>query len=106
MILRVLKKFKDKNNSKKHYVAGDKIEVKEISRINNLVKRGLCELLDEEGENKVTYGEKTIDSKVAIEALKKIGVKVVANTGVEKLNEKIAALTEEQEKAFDAEIDK
>ena len=42
--LTALKSFLDKNNTKVLYKKGDKLATDEVVRINDLIKRGLCEI--------------------------------------------------------------
>lgn len=96
------KPFVDKNDQKVSYKKGDKLNTDDVDRINDLVKRGLCNITSLEDQNdKVKFGEKEYDTKTMIAVLKQIdGVSVANNAGVENLNAKIAALTEDQTKAL------
>ena len=98
------KTFKDKNDPTVLYTVGSKLNLDDTERINDLVKRGLCDItsLEVEDQNdKVKFGEKEYDTKTMIAVLKQIdGVSVANNAGVENLNTKIAALTEDQIKAL------
>jgi hypothetical protein len=42
--LTALKPFMDKNDTKVSYKKGDKLATDEVERINDLIKRGLCEV--------------------------------------------------------------
>lgn len=50
MKLKVVKQFKDKNDHKTIYQVGDVINIKEIERVTNLIKRDLCIPMEEEKE--------------------------------------------------------
>lgn len=54
MKLKVVKQFKDKNDHKTIYQVGDVINIKEIERVTNLIKRDLCVPVDEEVEQPAT----------------------------------------------------
>ena len=98
------KAFIDKNDQKVSYKKGDKLITDEIDRINDLLKRGLCDITSievEDQNDKVKFGENEYDTKTMIAMLKQIdGVSVANNAGVENLNAKIAALTEDQIKVL------
>ncbi len=95
------KPFVDKNDQKVSYKKGDKLNTDDVDRINDLVKRGLCDITSLEDQNKVKFGDNEYDTKTMIAVLKQIdGVSVANNAGVDNLNTKISALTEEQTKAL------
>lgn len=91
---------------------GGTLQTDDLTRVNNLVKRGLCEIvsvdnpvLDEQGagDNSGNADAKLVefqgaqysldDVKVA---LKEIGAGVNANAGVKGVSDKLAALSEDQ----------
>lgn len=98
------KAFIDKNDQKVSYKKGDKLITDEIDRINDLLKRGLCDITSievEDQNDKVKFGGNEYDTKTMIAMLKQLdGVSVANNAGVENLNAKIAALTEDQIKVL------
>lgn len=109
--LTALKSFLDKNNTKVLYKKGDKLATDEVVRINDLIKRGLCEITslevaDEKTDN-ITFGDKQYDKATMIAALKQIdGVSVAANAGTANINSKIAALTDDQKLALSEILNK
>ena len=50
MRLKVLAPFKDKNDHETVYQSGDVLSTDEIGRVNDLVRRGLCEIVSVEKE--------------------------------------------------------
>ncbi len=48
MKLKVVKQFKDKNDHKTIYQVGDVINIKEVERVTNLIKRDLCIPVEDE----------------------------------------------------------
>ena len=105
------KPFVDKNDQKVSYKKGDKLNTDDVDRINDLVKRGLCditslEVADEKTDN-ITFGDKQYDKATMIAALKQIdGVSVAANAGTDNINSKIAALTDDQKTALSEILNK
>ena len=103
--------FKDKITNEISQPGGT-LQTDDLTRVNNLVKRGLCEIvsvdnpvLDEQGagDNSGNADAKLVefqgaqysldDVKVA---LKEIGAGVNANAGVKGVSDKLAALSEDQ----------
>lgn len=99
--LTVIKKFKDKNDTTVSFDPGSKLNIDEIARINDLVKRGLCEItsLDVTDENidTINFGEKEYDIKTMISALKQIeGINVAPNAGIKSITDKLTTLNDDQ----------
>lgn len=68
MKLKVVKQFKDKNDHKTIYQVGDVIDIKEMERVTNLIKRDLCVPIAEEYEptasaQSVTAAEENPEAK-------------------------------------------
>ena len=83
MKLIVLKPFKDKNDHQTIYKSGDHLITSELSRVNDLVKRGLCEIAsvddgddgkaDEKKPETISFQQKEYgldEVKAALESLK------------------------------------
>ncbi len=115
--LKVLRPFKDKNDLKVRYEAGDELVMgaDAAERINDLVARSLCAVVfvepdpaaaapaDDKGKQAapaIAFGEQEyplVAMKVALEA---IGAPVSKNAGVPAVTEAVEALTEEQKAAL------
>ena len=54
MKLKVVKQFKDKNDHKTIYQVGDVINIKEVERVTNLIKRDLCIPVEDEEKEAAT----------------------------------------------------
>ena len=54
MKLKVVKQFKDKNDHKTIYQVGDVINIKEVERVTNLIKRDLCIPIEDEEKEATT----------------------------------------------------
>ncbi len=54
MKLKVVKQFKDKNDHKTIYQVGDVINIKEVERVTNLIKRDLCIPVEDEEKEATT----------------------------------------------------
>ena len=107
--LKVLKPLTDKYDPEKNYKAGDTLLTDEIGRVNNLVSRGICEIVSikteaekpgTDGSAKISLFEKEFDLEVVKNALNSIGVNVTKNTGLPGVTKKVSELTEEQNKAL------
>lgn len=110
--LKVTKPFRDKNNPEKNYKEGETLTTDEISRVNDLVARGMCVISSVEvktaGEDKNSGGEGSkitvLEKEFEVEAVKKaldaIGVGIAKNAGVPGVTKKLSELTEEQTKAL------
>ena len=69
MKLIVLKPFKDKNDHQTIYKSGDHLITSELSRVNDLVKRGLCEIASvDDGDD--SGGQPYIEAEKAAIAVK------------------------------------
>ena len=122
-VLLVLEQFKDKSDHKTVYNPGDHLETDDLSRVNDLVKRGLAKIetvgVPEENANgagadgagangkgnevtpgKVAFDGKEYDPKEIKNALIAAGVAVSPNAGVNGLTKKIGELSEEQANAI------
>ena len=122
--LLVLEAFKDKNDHAIVYQPGDHLETDDLSRVNDLVKRGLAEIEsvgvaeDAAGDGanggnaggsntggeakptKVVFDGNEYEPQVIKDALIAIGVPVAPNAGVNGLTKKIGEITEEQTAAL------
>lgn len=110
--LKVTKPFRDKNNPEKNYKEGETLTTDEISRVNDLVARGMCVISSVEvktaGEDKNSGGEGSkitvLEKEFEVEAIKKaldaIGVGIAKNAGVSGVTKKLSELTEERTKAL------
>mgnify|MGYP001309362358 CR=1 FL=1 len=110
--LKVTKPFRDKNNPEKNYKEGETLTTDEISRVNDLVARGMCVISSVEvktaNEDKNPGGEGSkimvLEKEFEVEAVKKaldaIGVGIAKNAGVPGVTKKLSELTEEQTKAL------
>ena len=97
MKLIVKKVFRDKF-SKAIYKIGDAVEFSDDNRINDLIRRGLCEEIKEDAGSSLTNisvfdGE--YERLEIMSALKACDVKVAANISNVKLVEKVNQLDEE-----------
>ena len=114
MELKVLNRFVDKFDASKTYQIGDSLISSDIVRINDLLKRGLCEIYSiedpaeepAEEQVKVKFNDVEYDIKTMIASLNQIGVKVSFNSGVDNLNSKIASLNDDQQKSLLELLDK
>ncbi len=116
--LKVLRPFKDKNDLKVRYEAGDELvmEVDAAERVNDLVARGLCAVVfvepdpaapaaapandKAEAAPEVAFGEQEYPLAAMKVALEAIGVPVSKNAGVPAVTKDLEALTEEQKTAL------
>lgn len=96
MKVKVISVFRDKITSKMHNV-GEVIVINDESRIEDLVKRNLVEVL---GEKKETSGlsvfGQTFDKQSVVGALKAIGVQAAMNMKDETVLAKVNELDEEK----------
>lgn len=117
-VLLVVEQFKDKSDHKTVYNPGDHLETDDLSRVNDLVKRGLAKIetvgVPEENANgagadgkgnevtpgKVAFDGKEYDPQEIKNALIAAGVAVAPNAGVNGLTKKIGELSEEQAAAL------
>nr|UWI25158.1 MAG: hypothetical protein [Bacteriophage sp.] len=103
MKLVVLKPFRDKNDHQTIYQSGDHISTNDISRVNNLVKNGMCEIVsvgDDKEEDKkpetISFQQKDYGLDEVKAALEEIGNPAAKNAGVKGVSKKLEELTEEQ----------
>ena len=103
--------FKDKI-TKEIINPGEKLQTDDLDRVNDLVKRGLCEITsvdysEEDGSDTgedsgsdnaklVEFQGATYSLDVVKAALKEIGAGVNTNAGVKGVSDKLAALSEDQ----------
>lgn len=110
--LKVTKPFRDKNNPEKNYKEGETLITDEISRVNDLVARGMCVISSVEVKTavddkqpgadgaKITVFEKEFEVEAVKTALASIGAGVAKNAGVPGVTKKLSELTEEQMNAL------
>lgn len=117
--LKVLKPFRDKLDHKTSYPNGSILETNDPDRVNDLVKRGLAEVVaieakgtDNGGETDpgknaignnpgtIIFRDEEFDVQTVKNALIAIGVSVAPNAGVNGLTKKIGELTDEQADAL------
>lgn len=101
--LKVTKTFQDKY-TKKVYSPGDTLETEDLNRVNDLVKRNLCEITEvSSGESdktdKVTFQDAEYDLSVVKEALVAMNL-TTKNAGVKAVTKALESLNEEQAKAL------
>lgn len=99
MKLQVIKSFKDKE-TKEVYEVGAEIELTEVNRINDVVARGFCQIVEigakEPADNgEILFFEQFFEKSKVVEALKVVGVKGnVQAMKPETLQSKVAELDE------------
>lgn len=109
--LKVLKPLTDKYNPEKKYKEGDTLLTDEISRVNDLVARGICSIVSvkpvseksqpaTEASAKIQLFEKEFEVEEVKTALNTIGVSIAKNAGLPGVTKKLSELTEEQTKAL------
>lgn len=106
MKLVVLKPFRDKNDHQTIYKSGDLLTTNDLSRVNDLVKRGMCEITsvddgnDEKADEKkpetISFQQKEYGLDEVKAALEEIGNPAAKNAGVKGVSKKLEELTEEQ----------
>ena len=118
-ILTVLVTFRSVTDNKTVHSQGDTLEIQDVKRVNNLVSRGLAEIVKVEtaieedepvinnaggGDNgkptTVAFDGKDYDLQVIKDALVSIGVMFAPNAGVNGLTKKIGELTDDQKAAL------
>ena len=122
-ILMVLVTFRSVTDHKTVHSQGDTLEIQDVKRVNNLVSRGLAEIVKVEtaieedepvinnpggagktGNNgkptTVAFDGKDYDLQVIKDALISIGVMFAPNAGVNGLTKKIGELTDDQKAAL------
>ena len=127
-ILMVLVTFRSVTDHKTVHSQGDTLEIQDVKRVNNLVSRGLAEIVKVEtaieedepvinnpggagktgnaggGDNgkptTVAFDGKDYDLQVIKDALISIGVMFAPNAGVNGLTKKIGDLTDDQKAAL------
>lgn len=102
--LKVKNKFKDKYTGKV-YEVGDTLKTDEISRVNILLSKNLCEVVsvstdtadtEEKDTNKVSFNGTEYDLDVIKDALTANGVSVAKNAGVKGVSIALKKLSEEE----------
>lgn len=99
--------FRDKF-TKHLYETGMELEFSDEERVDDLVERGLVELIEEEEPSDkamITLFEKEFEKKVIVDALKTIGEKASWNMKEEKILFNVSALSEEKVQALKAALD-
>ena len=115
IVLIALVAFKDKFDKSKIYQSGDKLQTGDLARVNDLVKRGLCEICgtaEAEAENPGTDGSENLvefngakyELDVVKAALKEIGAGVNVNAKVKGVTDALAKLSEEQQTALQEKL--
>lgn len=95
MRVTVKTEFRDKFTSKL-YKPGEVIEIKDKSRVEDLVERELVETDEEKKEPKgITVFEKEVEKKALVDVLKGVGAQATGNMGEKTLLEIVAKLDEE-----------
>ena len=95
MKVTVKTEFRDKFTSKL-YKPGEVIDIKDKSRVEDLVERELVETDEEKKELKgITVFEKEVEKKALVDALKTVGVQATGTMGEKTLLEIVAKLDEE-----------
>lgn len=104
MKLKVLKPFRDIVDKDKRHQVNDTLVVDDLNRVNDLVSRGICIIVDlnndEDAGDKVKIFDKEFDMTEAKEALLAIGITVAHNAGVTSISKKLTELTDEQNSAL------
>lgn len=103
--------FCDKHDTSIEYKEGQVIEINDIERVNDLIKRGLC-LLTRSNDHQADGGEKSgilfRDVEYDLEAVKSalvgIGVNVPPNTKEKRVQKIVDKLTEEQSESLFATL--
>lgn len=100
--LKVIRKFQDKYTDEV-CLPGSAFETEDLSRVNDLVKRGLCDLVDVvpvtpavPKANTVSFQGVDYPLEEMKEALNAAGVKVAANAGVKGISNAIEKLSDEE----------
>ena len=106
MKLVVLKPFRDKNDHQTIYKSGDLLTTNDLSRVNDLVKRGMCEITsvddgnDEKADDKkpetISFQQKEYGLDEVKAALEEIGNPAAKNAVGKGVSKKLEELTEEQ----------
>ncbi|MCL1937597.1 MAG: hypothetical protein FWF52_04275 [Candidatus Azobacteroides sp.] len=93
----VLRGFADRDDFAKKYQVGDAVEFQDGNRIADLINRGLCKEVKNNGNGfaKISLFDNEYDRESIFAALKNCDVKAPANISAEKLIEKINQLDEE-----------
>lgn len=107
MKLKVINTFIDKEDLQVAHQPGGTLCTSDLSRVNDLVKRGLCEIESLEDDapkepvsEKVSFKDAEYDLEVVKAALANIGVSVAATAKVKGVTKALDALTEEQAEAL------
>lgn len=98
MKVKVMQVFRDKF-TKHLYETGMELEFSDDGRVEDLVERGLVELIEEQepsDKHMITLFDKEFEKKVVIETLKAIGEKVAWNMKDEKILFNVSTLSVEK----------
>lgn len=119
IVLIAIMAFKDKFDKSKIYQPGDKLQTGDLTRVNDLVKRGLCEIAgtveadaetdanpgtDNADDNLVTFNGNQYALDVVKAALKEIGAGVNANAKIKGVTDALAKLSEDQQTALQEKL--
>jgi ribosomal protein L11 methylase PrmA len=110
MKVKVKKVFQDKY-TKALYQVGRELDFEDESRIKDLVKRSLVEVMETKKEEKkdskgIILFDKEFDKKTLVDALKTIGAKVSGNMGESTLLGLVSELDEEKVAQLKEELGK
>ena len=108
MKLKAIKVFRDKTDSEKLYKVGDILNIDDLARVNDLVSRGLCEIITDKGNSQppangngnIALFDKEFELQEVKDALIAIGIPVHSRAGMPAVIKSIAELSEEQTDAL------
>lgn len=106
MKLKVVQAFIDKEDHSTIHKVGDTLCISDLSRINFMVRKGICEIVSidddplEDSTEKVSFNDNDYDLEVIKNALGEIGSPVAPNAKVKGVTNAVAKLTEEQTNAL------
>lgn len=106
MKVKVIQVFRDKF-TKHLYEIGMELEFSDEGRVEDLIERGLVEVIDEQDPRDkpmITLFDKEFEKKVVVDALKTIGEKASWNMKEENLVALVIALDEEKIIALKTEL--
>lgn len=107
----VIAQFLDKDNPGKKFVPGDTLETADVDRVNNIVRKGFGVIKSVAAKAEEAPAPKAVsvlgteyDLAKVKEALKAIGVNVAANAGLDKVQQAVTDLTDEQVNALSEKL--
>lgn len=109
MKVRVIVPFCDKDNTEIEYRVGQVLDFNDEKRCENLIERGLCEVVEESDEQEqggVHFANAVYALDVVKAALAKIGVSVAPNAKEKGVTTIVEKLNEEMQKALFEELNK